>query len=34
MKLPSTGGFKTYLPLIGGFALILFAVFYYFKKKK
>lgn len=34
LKLPSTGGFKTYLPLIGGFALILFAVFYYFKKKK
>lgn len=33
LKLPSTGGFKTYLPLIGGFALILFAVFYYFKKK-
>lgn len=34
LKLPSTGGFKTYLPLIGGFALILFAIFYYFKKKK
>ena len=34
LKLPTTGGFKTYLPLIGGFALILAAVFYYFKKKK
>ena len=34
LKLPTTGGFKTYLPLIGGFTLILAAVFYYFKKKK
>lgn len=33
MKLPSTGGFKTYLPLIGGSVLILFAVFYSFRKK-
>ncbi len=37
LKLPSTGGFsnvKTYLPLIGGFVLILAAGFYYLKKKK
>lgn len=37
LKLPTTGGFnniKAYVPLIGGFALILAVVFYYFKKKK
>ena len=37
LNLPSTGGFsniKTYLPLIGGFVLILAAGFYYLKKKK
>ena len=37
LKLPTTGGFsniKTYLPLIGGFVLILAAGFYYLKKKK
>ena len=37
LNLPSTGGFsniKTYLPLIGGFILILAAGFYYLKKKK
>ena len=37
LHLPSTGGFsnvKTYLPLIGGFVLILAAGFYYLKKKK
>ena len=37
LNLPSTGGFsniKTYLPLIGGFVLILVAGFYYLKKKK
>lgn len=36
MKLPTTGGWnslKTYLPLIGGFALIVAASLYYFKKK-
>lgn len=37
LKLPTTGGFndiRTYLPLIGGSALILAAGFYYLKKKK
>ena len=37
MQLPTTGGWnslKTYLPLIGGFALIVAASLYYLKKKK